>query len=260
MIPPELFQIYLIVLPLVFLAGIVDSIAGGGGLLTVPAYMAAGLPPHYVLGTNKFSSMFGTLFSTARYLKHGLIDVRIAVLSAVFALVGSFSGSRTVLVLDPGFLRYILLVMLPVVTVLYLMNRKLGHENHSGKISRRKRIQLAMLAGFVVGFYDGFFGPGTGSFLILFYTVMLKYDFITANANTKVVNLASNVAALISFLIAGKVLFYVGIPAMVAGVSGNVVGSSFVLKKGGRVIRPVFIAVLALLFVKIAWDTFRGGV
>ncbi len=259
MIPTDLLHIYLIVLPSVFLAGIVDSIAGGGGLLTVPAYMAAGLPPHYVLGTNKFSSSFGTLISTLRYLKHGMIDVRIALFSAVFALIGSFAGSRTVLILDPGFLRYILLVMLPVVTVLYLMNRKLGHENHSGTITRKRRILLAILAGFIVGFYDGFFGPGTGSFLILFYTVMLKYDFITANANTKVVNLSSNVAALISFLIAGKVLFYVGLPAVFVGILGNVVGSSFVIRKGGKIIRPVFIAVLVLLFIKIAWDTMYNG-
>ncbi len=255
MIPTDLLHIYLIVLPSVFLAGMVDSIAGGGGLLTVPAYLAAGLPPHFALGTNKFSSTFGTLFSTLRYLKHGLIDIRIALFSAAFALIGSFSGSRTVLIINPGFVRYILLVMLPIVTILYLMNRKLGHENHSGTITRKRRIQLAILAGFIVGFYDGFFGPGTGSFLILFYTVMLKYDFITANANTKVVNLSSNVAALISFLISGKVLFYVGIPAVFMGILGNVVGSSFVLKKGGKVIRPVFITVLVMLFIKILWDT-----
>ncbi len=256
MIPTDLLHVYLIVLPSVFFAGIVDSIAGGGGLLTVPAYLAAGLPPHHALGTNKFSSTFGTLFTTFRYLKHGLIDIRIALFSAAFALIGSFAGSRTVLILDPGFLRYILLVMLPVVTVLYLMNRKLGHENQSAAITRKRRVLLAMLAGFVVGFYDGFFGPGTGSFLILFYTAMLRYDFITANANTKVVNLSSNVAALVSFLISGKVLFYIGIPAVVAGIMGNVVGSSFVLKRGGKVIRPVFIAVLAMLFIKIVWDTF----
>ena len=111
MIPTDLLHVYLIVLPSVFFAGIVDSIAGGGGLLTVPAYLAAGLPPHHALGTNKFSSTFGTLFTTFRYLKHGLIDIRIALFSAAFALIGSFAGSRTVLILDPGFLRYILLVM-----------------------------------------------------------------------------------------------------------------------------------------------------
>jgi len=254
-----MLQTYLIVLPAVFLAGVVDSIAGGGGLLSVPAYMAAGLPPHYVLGNNKFSSSFGTFFASLRYFQHGMIDVRVALLSALFALIGSFLGTSAVLLLRPDFLRLLLVVLIPLVAVLTLANRSLGRENHSHRQSRQKKYGLAAPAALLIGFYDGFFGPGTGMFLILFYTLALKYDFVTANANTKVVNLASNVAAVITFLIGGKIIFAIGIPAAVAGVAGNLLGARLVIKRGSAIIRPIFIFTLLLLFAKILYDLLAAG-
>jgi uncharacterized membrane protein YfcA len=245
---------FLIVLPAVFLAGVVDSIAGGGGLLSVPAYLAAGLPPHYVLGNNKFSSSFGTLFATLRYHQHGMIDVRVALLSAFFALIGSFLGSSSVLLLSAGFLRILLVVLIPLVAVLTLTNRSLGRENHSHRQTRQRKYGLAALAALLLGFYDGFFGPGMGMFLILFFTLALKYDFVTANANTKVVNLASNIAAVVTFIAHGKVIFAIGIPAAVAGIAGNLLGAKLVIRRGSSVIRPVFIFTLLLLFAKILYD------
>jgi uncharacterized membrane protein YfcA len=244
----------LIVLPVVFLAGVVDSIAGGGGLLSVPAYLAAGLPPHFVLGTNKFSSCFGTFFATLRYHQHGLIDVRVALLSAFFALIGSFLGTSVVLLLRPDFLRMLLIVLIPLVAILTLANRSMGRENHSHRQSARRKYSLAAPAALLIGFYDGFFGPGTGMFLILFYTLALKYDFVTANANTKVVNLASNIAALAAFIINGKIIYAVGIPAAAAGIAGNLLGARLVIKRGSGIIRPIFILALALLFSKIIFD------
>jgi len=255
----NLLHIYLIVLPAVFLAGLVDSIAGGGGLLSVPAYLAAGLPPHFALGNNKFSSSFGTLFATLRYQQHGMIDVRVALLSAFFALIGSFSGSSAVLLLSPDFLRVLLVVLIPIVAVLTLANRSLGRENHSHRQTRRRKYSLAALAALLLGFYDGFFGPGMGMFLILFFTLALKYDFVTANANTKVVNLASNIAAVVTFIIHGKVIFAIGIPAAVAGIAGNLLGAKLVIRRGGALIRPVFIFTLLLLFGKILYDLLAAG-
>jgi len=247
-------QVFLIILPAVFLAGLVDSIAGGGGLLSVPAYMAAGLPPHYVLGNNKFSSSFGTLFATLRYHQHGMIDVGVALLSAFFALGGSFLGSSVVLLLRPGFVRYLLVVLVPLVAVFTLANRSLGKENLSQRQPRLRKYLVAAPASLLLGFYDGFFGPGMGMFLILFFTLALKYDFVTANANTKVVNLASNVAAVVTFIAHGKVLFAIGIPAAAAGIAGNLLGARLVIKRGGSVIRPVFILTLILLFGKVLYD------
>lgn len=254
-----MLQTYLIVLPAVFLAGLVDSIAGGGGLLSVPAYMAAGLPPHTVLGNNKFSSCFGTLFASLRYHQHGMIDVRIALLSAFFALIGSFLGSSAVLLLRPDFLRILLIILIPLVAVLTLANRSLGREDHSHRQSARRKYSLAAPAALLIGFYDGFFGPGTGMFLILFYTLALKYDFVTANANTKVVNLASNVAAVITFIIKGKIIYAIGIPAAFAGIAGNLLGAKLVIKRGSSVIRPVFVFTLLLLFGKVLYDLLAAG-
>ena len=254
-----MLQTYLIVLPAVFLAGLVDSIAGGGGLLSVPAYMAAGLPPHFVLGNNKFSSCFGTLFASLRYHQHGLVDVRVALVSAFFALVGSFLGSSAVLLLRPDFLRILLIMLIPLVAVLTLANRSLGQEDHSHLQSKQRKYFLAAPAALLIGFYDGFFGPGTGMFLILFYTLVLKYDFVTANANTKVVNLASNVAAVIIFMIKGKIIYAIGIPAACAGIVGNLLGAKLVIKKGSTIIRPIFLFTLALLFAKIIYDMLAAG-
>lgn len=248
------FHVFLIVLPAVFLAGLVDSIAGGGGLLSVPAYMAAGLPPHFVLGNNKFSSSFGTLFATLRYHRHGLIDVGVALLSAVFALGGSFLGTSAVLLLSPAFLRWLLVVLVPLVAVFTLANRSLGRVDRSTDLPRRRKFLIAAPAALLLGFYDGFFGPGMGMFLILFFTLALKYDLVTANANTKVVNLASNVAAVATFVAHGKVIYAIGIPAAVAGIAGNLVGSRLVIRRGGRVIRPVFLFTLLLLFGKVLYD------
>lgn len=249
-----MLQTYLIILPAVFLAGLVDSIAGGGGLLSVPAYLAAGLPPHYVLGNNKFSSSFGTLFATLRYHQHGMIDVRVALLSAFFALAGSFLGSSAVLLLRPDFLRILLIVLIPLIAVLTLTNRSLGRENHSHRQSKQRKYLLAAPAALLLGFYDGFFGPGMGMFLILFFTLALKYDFVTANANTKVVNLASNIAAVVTFIVHGKVIFAIGVPAAIAGIAGNLLGAKLVIKKGSTIIRPIFLFTLALLFAKILYD------
>ena len=245
---------YLIVLPLVFLAGIIDSIAGGGGLITLPAYWIIGIPPAVALGTNKFASFSGTTFTTVRFLKAGLLDVPVAIIGAAFGLVGSWIGTQTALTVSAGFFNILLLVLIPIVAVVILATPRTGTVNRAREIKLGKRLVLGSLAGLVIGFYDGFFGPGTGTFLILIYTLVLKYDFVTANANAKLVNLASNFAALIGFIIAGKVLYAVAIPAAFCGIAGNLLGSSLVLKRGNKLIRIIFILVLVLLMLKILAD------
>ena len=246
---------YFIVLPLIFFAGLVDSIAGGGGLISVPAYMAVGLPPHLVLGNNKFSSCIGTTFTTARYFKHGLIDIKFALWSSIFALIGSSIGTNVVLMINPQFLNYVLLFLLPAILIFSFLKKDLGQTNNSHLISNKKKYLLIILASLIIGFYDGFFGPGTGSFLILFFTSILHYDFVKANGNTKVINLSSNIAALTTFLIHGKVLFPIAIPAAFFGILGNIVGSKIVISKGSKIIKPFFIIVIVLLFIKIFWTT-----
>ncbi len=247
---------YLILLPSIFLAGFVDSIAGGGGLLSVPAYMATGLPPHFVLGNNKFSSVFGTLLTTIRYNRSKMINLRIALPGALAALIGSAMGTRTVLLIDPGFLNYFLLILIPAITVFTFINKDVGKIRKEHNLTPLNLYTKASLIGLVIGFYDGFFGPGTGSFLMFLYMVMLGSDYVGANANAKVVNLASNVAAAVTFLISGKVVLMIGIPAALCGIAGNWLGSRMVINNGIKIIRPIFLIVLTLLFIRIIINLF----
>ncbi len=147
---------YLILLPVIFLAGFVDAIAGGGGLLSVPAYMATGLPPHHVLGNNKFSSVFGTLITTIQYNRMKMMDLTIAIPGAVFALIGSSLGSRTVLLIDPAFLNYVLVVLIPSITVFLFVKKNIGKVKVESRLTSLKKFSLASSLGFVIGFYDGF--------------------------------------------------------------------------------------------------------
>lgn len=247
---------YLIVLPLIFLAGLIDSVAGGGGLISLPAYWGIGLPAHLALGTNKFSSCLGTTFSTARYFKAGLIDIPIALVSAACALIGAHWGAKTVLYVSSGFLNYLLIVLIPLTAAITLYNKKLGLEDNSHQIKMSIKILWAALAGGIIGFYDGFFGPGTGTFLILIFAYFLRYSFARANAITKVVNLASNIAALFTFALAGKVYYPVAIPAAFCGIAGNLLGAKLVIQKGSLFIRRIFILALALLMLRIIWNVF----
>lgn len=247
-----------IVCPLVFLAGFVDSIAGGGGLISLPAYYLTGLPAHFCLGSNKFSSCTGTLFSTGRFLRSGNFHLRTALTSAGFALLGSFLGAKLTLILDDHALRVAMLILLPVAAVFILFRgRQKTDENHFDQISRGKATLLSGIIGLIIGAYDGFFGPGTGTFLILAFTTILRFDMKTACGNTKVVNLSSNLAALVTFIAAGTIQYSLAVPAAVCSMAGHWIGSGLAIKRGAKFIRPVMLFVLILLFSKLVFDMFH---
>lgn len=246
-----------IICPLVFLAGLVDSIAGGGGLISLPSYMLIGLPVHFAYGTNKFTSSIGTFFSAGRFIKNRKINYRAALSSVCGALVGSFFGARAALALDDKYLQYCLIIMLPVIAVFVLTRRGFGENTKAVNMSNRKMVVLSILSGLLVGAYDGFFGPGTGTFLILIYTTILGFNLTVASGNAKIVNLSSNLAALATFFAGGTVLIAVGAPAALFGIMGNWIGSGLAVKKGARVIKPVFLGVIGLLFLKISLDLFK---
>jgi uncharacterized protein len=245
---------YLIVCPMIFFAGFIDSIAGGGGLISLPAYLFTGLPVHFALGTNKLSSSIGTMFSTIRYLKNGRVQLVSALIATAAALAGSWAGARLALSVSDTFMKYIMLVLLPAVGVFMLAKKDFGTTASSKQLSIRKIVLLSAISGFIIGAYDGFFGPGTGTFLILVFTGLLGLDLTTSSGNAKLVNLASNIAALLTFISGGTVLFTLGIPAAAFGIIGNWIGSGLAIKKGSAVIRPVFIGVIVLLFIKIGFD------
>lgn len=242
---------YLIVCPLVFLAGLVDSIAGGGGLISLPAYLVAGIPPHLAIGTNKLGSTMGTVVSTARYAKNGYVKQRLSLLAAALAIAGSVLGAHLSMLASEQLLKKMMLAALPVVAFYVLKNKNMGEEAEKKSISEKRQLFIVIGAAFLIGCYDGFYGPGTGTFLLLVLTGLAKLDVRSASGTTKVINLSSNVAALITFLINGKVVLPLGLAAGCFCIAGNYIGSGLVVKNGLKVVRPVVLVVLLCLFVKI---------
>ena len=238
----------------VFAAGFVDAIGGGGGIISVPVYLLAGLPTHFALGTNKLSSCTGTSVSALRYLKNGYVNWKLALPSAVLAMAGSFLGNRIQLKVDERILKYVLVVVLPLAAWALLRQKSLPERE--GQMPAARRRAIVWTASFLIGMYDGFYGPGTGTFLLLVYCGLAKMDVRTASGNVKLVNFSSNIAALISALLAGKVLIWIGLIAAAFSIAGHYVGSGLAIRNGSRIVRPVILTVLLLLLVKVVLELF----
>lgn len=237
----------------VFVAALVDAIGGGGGLISLPVYLLVGLPYHNALGTNKMSSCIGTAASTVRYVKNGFVNWRLAAGSIVLALVGAYIGTSLQLRIDEKYLQYTLLVVLPIVAAVMLL-RKQQLPEEPGRISKGAQLGIVWGASLVIGIYDGFYGPGTGTFLLLVYCYLGKMDVRTASGNVKLANLASNVGSLVTALIAGTVVIPLGALAAVFSVAGHYLGAGLNIKNGTRIVRPVIFVVLGLLAVKVITD------
>ena len=241
---------FLIVCPLLFLAGFVDSIGGGGGLISLPAYLLAGLPVHRAIATNKLSSACGTSLSTFRFLRHGLINLKLAAPSVAAALAGSSLGAQLSLMVSEDVMKYILFAVLPL-AAFFVLNRHLFRD-YGGKAEvTRRTVAVCILAAFIIGGYDGFYGPGTGTFLIIAFTVFAKMSVSSANAQAKVINLTSNISSLAVFLLNHQVVFLLGLAGAVCNMAGNYLGSGLAMSRGSKIVRPVILAVLLLLFLKI---------
>ena len=233
----------------VFLAGFVDGIGGGGGIISVPVYLLAGLPTHFALGTNKMSSCIGTAVSTLRYLKKGYVDWSLALPSVLLALGGSYLGTTLQLMADERILKYLLLLVLPLAAVVLLRKKSLPEER--GPLPRWKRWLAVWGSSLLIGVYDGFYGPGTGTFLLMAFCMLGELDVRTASGNVKLVNFSSNMGALATSLMAGKVLIGVGLTAACFSVAGHYLGSGLAIKNGARIIRPVILTVILLLLVRV---------
>ena len=249
-------QMVVIVVIGVFFASFMDAIAGGGGIISVPTYLLAGLPMHFALGTNKFSSSIGTAFSTGRYIKNGYVDWKLGIPSIVLALIGSFFGTKLQLMLSEVYLQYLLLIVLPVVAFVVLRQRQLPEER--GDIDPRKQMAIVYLAALVVGAYDGFYGPGTGTFLLLIFCNLGKLDVRTAGGNVKLVNLSSNIASLLTSLLSGKVFLVLGLIGTVSSILGHFIGAGLAIKNGSKIVKPAIIIVLLLLAAKVVQGLIAG--
>ena len=226
------------VFPAVFAAGIVDAIAGGGGLITLPVYMLVGLPPHEAIGTT----------ATYRFAREGYINFRMAVFAVVFALAGSYTGAHISLLISNESFKILMLFILPVTAWFVLRTKNFDVERKP--YSFKKTCILSCLIAFVIGAYDGFYGPGTGTFLILLLTSVAHLTLKEANGLTKAINMTTNVTSLVVFLINGTVLIPLGIMAGLCNIAGNWIGVSFFDKKGGAVVKPVMLLVLTIFLVK----------
>ncbi len=243
------FLQYLIICPLSFVAGFIDAIAGGGGLVSLPAYIIAGLPAHAAIATNKMSASMGTALTTFRFARNGYIPWRIAGFCLITAFIGSALGARLTLMVSDLYLKVFLLVLLPAIGI-YVMRGK-AFEAHGEQLSRTKTIAIGMAVALVVGVYDGFYGPGTGTFLILLLTLFAHMDITTANGTTKAINLATNVSALAVFLMHGEVLIVLGLVAGAFNIAGNYLGSRSFDKGGSKIVKPTMILVIGVFFVRV---------
>ena len=214
-------QMFLIVCPMLFLAGLVDAIGGGGGLISLPAYLLAGLPVHQAIATNKLSSACGTTLTTVRFIRQGLVNWKIAVPTIFCAVAGSSLGANLSMLVSESVMQTVLFVILPVVAFVVL-NPKLFHDNAQVTVELNRKLWItAIVSSFLVGLYDGFYGPGTGTFLIIAFTAFAKLDIRTANAQAKVINLTTNITSLTVFLMGGQVVILLGLVAAVCNMAGN---------------------------------------
>jgi len=243
-----------------FLAGFVDAIAGGGGLIQLPACLILfpAAPLVAMIGTNKMASFFGTTAAAGRFARSVKLDWHVIGPAAATAFVFSMLGSRTVSLLNPAVLKPVVLVLLIVAAVYVYVVKDIGLE-HRPLHTRVRGRWLGMLVGAVLGFYDGFFGPGTGSFLILIFASFFGFEFLVASGSAKVVNCMTNLASLIYFVAVGQVLYKLAIPMAVCNVLGSMVGTHLAILKGSRFVRVVFLVIVVGLIGKLGRDMFAGG-
>ncbi len=239
------------------LAGFVDAIVGGGGLILLPALFAAfpGAHPATLFGTNKGASVWGTAAATAQYARRVQMPWASLLPAAVVCFVGAMAGAWLVTMISPAFLRKALPWVLLAVLVYTLMRKDLGREHRPRFRGRAEAMAMGTL-GLVIGFYDGFFGPGTGSFFVFLMVRWLGYDFLHASASAKWLNATSNVAALSLFAWKGHIWWHYALVMAVANVLGSLLGTRLALKHGAGFVRAVFLVVVTALIAKTVWDAY----
>lgn len=253
-----LWTILLIAL-LAFIAGFIDAIVGGGGLIQLPALLIAfpAIPLPVLFGTNKIAALAGTLTATLKYARRIRFDFPVMLVTAVCCFTSSFVGARLISHLDSHKLKPAILVILIGIAIYTLFNKNLG-ANKSKDLTRQKQMLYGGLIGLVVGFYDGFFGPGTGSFFVLGFVVILGFEFVKASAYAKVVNCVTNLSALIVFISKGYFILPLAIVMTIFNMTGSYIGSHLALKKGNGFVRMIFLAIVGIMICKLGYDLCFG--
>ncbi|MFM1908433.1 MAG: hypothetical protein RLZZ591_2110 [Pseudomonadota bacterium] len=239
------------------MAGFVDAIVGGGGLILVPALFAAfpGTAPATLLGSNKGASVWGTALATRQYSRQVTMRWSILLPAAASGFIASFAGAWTLTLVSPEFLRKALPLVLLMILAYTLAKKELG-RHHTPRFGPNAELVAACAIGALIGFYDGFFGPGTGSFFVFLFVRVLGYDFLNASASAKLLNMTTNLAALILFGWKGHVWWPLALTMAVANVAGSYAGTRLALKHGAGFVRGVFIGVVSALILKTSYDAF----
>ena len=248
-------QLVLLLFGTGFSAGFVDSIAGGGGLIALPVLLSTGISPQMALGTNKLQGSFGTLSATYNYIKKGEVKLNEAWTGALFTLVGAMTGAWAIQHMDAGFLNQIIPFLLVAVFLYTLFSRNLGTGATRPKLPRNL---FFLIFGLGLGFYDGFFGPGTGSFWTAAFIAVMGFTMTKAAGFTRIMNFVSNIVALAMFVIGDNVLYSVGLCMALGQVLGARVGSNLAIQKGTSFIRPIFLTVVFLTIVRLVYVNYSS--
>ena len=242
------------------LAGFVDAIVGGGGLILIPALFAVypAAAPAALLGTSKSASVWGSAFASWQYSRKVTITWQVVLPGIATAFIGSFMGAWILTLIAPGFLRKSLPIILLVILVYTVAKKDFGHQ-HTPRFKGAYEMMASAAVGFVIGFYDGFFGPGTGSFLVFIFVRWLGYDFLNASVSAKLINTASNFAAVLLFAYKGFVWWHLALPMAIANVVGSLLGARMAMKHGSGFVRIMFIVVVSVLIFKTSYDAYFKG-
>lgn len=243
---------FIYVCPLLFIAGVIDAIAGGGGLIALPTYLMTGMPVHMAYGCGKLQCSLGSTMAVLRFGKNGVLDGKFAAMTAAAAMAASALATQLVLYLDEMTVRKIVLVMLPAAAIMILIPKRKGQGSIVKQVVTGKNILLVIASGLLLGTYDGLFGPGGGTIAILIFSLLLQYDLRVASANSKVVIMASNYMALLGYLATGNIVYQIAIPATVCNMLGNYVGAGLAIKNGEKLIRPLMLVIVVGLILKVA--------
>ena len=240
-----------------FLAGFVDAIVGGGGLIQLPAALVIlpSFPVSSVIGSLKIPAFSGTAIAAYQYIKKVSINWRLITIICVIAFFASYTGSYLLTHVSNAFMKPVLLVVLTIVAI-YTYTKKDFGQREERDISEKKQLQLAVFISLIIGFYDGFIGPGAGSFLILAFIAFLHFDFLHASAHAKLVNLATNLGSVTLFIVKGKIVWGIALPMAVANMAGGFIGAKLAIAKGNKFIRGFFLVVIVGILLRFCWDVF----
>ncbi|OSB11745.1 sulfite exporter TauE/SafE family protein [Paraclostridium bifermentans] len=238
-----------------FLAAFVDSIAGGGGLISMPVLLMAALPAHLALGTNKFAGAFGCFSSAYKYSKSGKTNIELLKKLIPFTILGCLLGVKCVLSISENILNILVFLMILIVALYTYLKKDLGKEDKFENLSK-ENIKKGIIMAFALGFYDGFFGPGTGTFLTFAFIKIYGFDFLHASANTKILNFTSNFTALILFMFSGQILYKVAIFYAISMVLGGYIGAKVAINKGSQLIKPIFLFMAVAVAIKLLYQAF----